>query len=100
MAQTTPLAAGLTAANSADIVVAIGAVPASVAIFPNDGVWSAQIQCPVHRKVGSNYQQHYDDNGNPVILTESLSNFTFRQPGTYRVVRPICAESVGVILDQ
>lgn len=101
MSQSTILSAGTTAASSSDIVVTATAV--SVSIFSSaGGRLPSDVQLPLERKIGSNYQPVYDEyrgNYGPVILSESRMDIGIFAPGTYRVSRPVVTTAIGVALD-
>ena len=104
MAQTTVLAAGTTGANSDDI--AVGTTPLTVALFSGEtDQHMDRIKCSIYQKdVNDNYfpytaQLGFHQIRNPIILTNTQRQWTFNQPGTYRVVRPACTSSVGIQTD-
>lgn len=90
MAQSTVLAAGLTAATSSDIVVAAGAT-VTVGLFSAVKV-PAYIRCAVHIDGPTGSQVIGALSGNNVTLTLS-------GPGTFFVTRPAVGVSVGVFTE-
>lgn len=103
MAQTTPLAAGTTAANSSDVVVK---TPVTVSLFSGESDQHMD-RCKIsiyQKDSNGNYTFYTAPLGvkqtrNRVYLSNTQRQWTFNQPGTYRLVRPITTSSVGINAD-
>lgn len=89
MANSVIIAAGITAANSADIVVT-AAAPATVHVYGAAGPYTAQI-------LVKNNDSTYSGIG---AVTSDAPARTIYGPGTYRVQRPTGGASCAVDLDQ
>lgn len=97
MAQTTPLAAGTTAARSSDIVVT--SAPVTVSLFSTaGGPLPSSVQLALERKIGSLWQPVYDEKG-AVYLGSNRMDVVIVGPGAYSVNRPVVPSSIGVALD-
>lgn len=98
MTQSTILAAATAAGNTSDIVV--GATPIQVALFATDGAFTESVQCLVYYKAGSYYYPYTDPaTGRQQLVTTKRRTLTFKDPGTYRVSKPVTAEAIGVMQD-
>lgn len=98
MAQTTILAAGTTAATSTDVVLAADAPANIVGYVATGSIWPAGLTLQVvmdspstnpDTVVGIIDPNARDADGNP------RSGVGVRGPGTFRVIRPACSQSVG-----
>lgn len=103
MAQATALAAGTTAANSADIVVT---TPVTISLFSGEtDQHMNRVKCTIYQKdVNGNYFVYTTNTDlfqtrNTPLLTNTQRTFLMNEPGTYRVQRPACVSSVGVQTD-
>ena len=103
MAQTTALAAGTTAANSSDIVVAAGGM--TISLFSGESDKSFErVKMPIQIKLGSDYYPYTKKQTNRAKrFFPSLSNVQrpiyIEEPGPFRVVRSAQTKSVGVMTD-
>lgn len=98
MTQTTILAAGTTAATSTDVVLAADAPANIVGYVATGSYWPEGLSLQVvmdspstnpDTPVGTINPNLLDDDGNP------RSGVKVSGPGTYRVIRPACTQSVG-----
>jgi hypothetical protein len=102
MAQTAILAPGLTAAQSADIVVT-ATTPALIAAYTTDngGVIPNGFQLTVVQKTpNATYQPYYADKNKPVIISQDQLQIRLSTPGTYGVIRGVVNFNLGVSQDQ
>ena len=95
MAQTTILAAGVTAATSTDVTIA-DAATATVVAFVNGVIWPKGLRLQVAIDTpNDNTVVGYLDGSDPDAAALQLVG-----PGVFRVIRPACSVAVGVSLEQ
>lgn len=105
MAQVTLIAAQTTAANSADVVVAVG-VPVKFSAYsaePNQSFEHIKFAI-LEKDPGGNYNPFHDDTVEvhrrlPVFLYMNHRTYTVNKPGTYRVVKDATNKLIGVYTD-
>jgi hypothetical protein len=104
MAQTVPLAAGTTAANSTDIPVTTGS---QLTLFSGEADKTFE-RCKLYVMIKESaggtyapYEQRQTAKGRrfPLFLTNQQRSVYLNEPGIYRVVRSGQVKSVGVIAD-